>query len=54
MSNNTTTTVRWFGNAKGFGFLNGPDDEDVFVHYRAILSDDGYKTLSEGQTVEYL
>ena len=52
MSNKTTTTVKWFDNAKGFGFLNGPDGEDVFIHYRAIIGD-GYKTLSEGQTVEY-
>lgn len=48
----TTAAVKWFDNAKGYGFLDGPDG-DVFVHYRAILGE-GYKTLTEGQQVEYL
>ena len=45
--------VMWFNNAKGFGFLK-PDDgsKDVFVHFSAI-QDDGYKQLTEGQTVEF-
>jgi len=46
-------TVKWFNNAKGFGFLLGEDDtEDIFAHYSAIEMD-GYKTLKAGQQVEY-
>lgn len=45
--------VKWFNNAKGFGFIEQPDgDGDVFVHYSAIDMD-GFKTLDEGQWVEY-
>lgn len=44
--------VKWFNNEKGFGFIEYKDDEDIFVHYSAILSD-GYKTLVEGQYVEF-
>lgn len=46
-------TVKWFNNAKGFGFI-GPDDgsKDLFVHYSAIQLQ-GYKALHEGQKVEY-
>ena len=46
-------TVKWFDNAKGFGFIVNDEGEDVFVHYRSIEGD-GYKTLAEGQQVEYL
>lgn len=44
--------VRWFNNAKGYGFLGRDGGPDVFVHYSAIQSD-GYKTLKEGDVVEY-
>lgn len=44
--------IKWFNNEKGYGFINGPVDEDIFVHYTAIKQD-GYRTLSEGQTVEF-
>ena len=44
--------IKWFNNEKGYGFIEGNDDEDIFVHYSAIKQD-GYKSLSEGQTVEY-
>ena len=46
-------TVKWFNNAKGFGFI-GPEDgsKDIFVHYSAIQLE-GYKGLKEGQRVEY-
>ena len=44
--------IKWFNNEKGYGFINGSVDEDIFVHYSAIKQE-GYKTLSEGQTVEF-
>ncbi len=44
--------VKWFNNEKGYGFIEYKEDEDIFVHYSAIKSD-GYKTLSEGQYVEF-
>ena len=44
--------VKWFNNEKGFGFINCPDKEDIFVHYSAILSE-GFKTLVEGQYVDF-
>ena len=44
-------TVKWFDNAKGYGFIVNEAGEDVFVHYRSIEGD-GYKTLAEGQQVE--
>lgn len=44
--------VKWFNNDKGYGFIDYPDNEDIFVHYSAIKQD-GYKTLSEGQVVEF-
>ncbi|XXC92416.1 cold-shock protein [Streptomyces sp. A5-4] len=48
-----TGTVKWFHESKGFGFIT-PDDggKDVFVHFSAI-QDNGFKTLSEGQRVQY-
>ena len=45
-------TVRWFNNAKGYGFLGRDDGADVFVHYSAIETD-GYKSLKEGEPVEF-
>lgn len=45
-------SVRWFNNAKGYGFLGRESGPDVFVHYSAIRSD-GYKSLKEGEKVEY-
>jgi len=45
-------TVKWFNNTKGFGFIERPDDEDVFVHYSSIVGD-GYKALEEGDAVEF-
>lgn len=45
-------TVKWFNNEKGYGFIEYPGMEDIFVHYSAIKCD-GYKTLSEGQIVDF-
>ena len=44
--------VKWFNNEKGYGFIDYTTGEDIFVHYSAIKQD-GYKTLSEGQLVEF-
>jgi cold shock protein len=45
-------TVKWFNATKGYGFLSAESGEDVFVHFSAI-NVDGYKTLEEGQEVEF-
>ena len=44
--------VKWFNNEKGYGFIDYPNGEDIFVHYSAIKQD-GYKSLSEGQIVNF-
>ena len=46
-------TVKWFDNAKGYGFIISPDGEDVFVHYR-VIDGEGYRSLTEGQEVEFV
>ena len=48
----STGTVKWFNATKGFGFISRPGDEDVFVHFKAIVGD-GYKTLNEGDKVQF-
>lgn len=45
--------VKWFSAPKGYGFITGTDNKDVFVHFSAIQQDKGYKTLDEGQEVEF-
>ncbi|MFP3902983.1 MAG: cold-shock protein [Armatimonadota bacterium] len=47
-----TGTIKWFNDSKGYGFIEREDGEDVFVHYSAI-SGEGYRTLNEGDTVEF-
>ncbi len=47
-----TGTVKWFNAEKGFGFIEREGGDDVFVHFSAIQSE-GYKSLDEGQTVEF-
>ena len=47
-----TGTVKWFNESKGFGFISQEVGEDVFVHFRSIVGT-GFKTLTEGQTVEF-
>lgn len=47
-----TGTVKWFNESKGFGFISQSKGDDVFVHYRSIAGS-GFKTLKEGQTVQF-
>jgi CspA family cold shock protein len=50
MSDTVTGTVKWFNDAKGYGFISQEGGKDVFVHYSAIQSE-GHKTLQQGQSV---
>lgn len=52
MSNTTTGKVKWFNESKGFGFIEQQSGPDVFAHFSAI-SGSGFKTLAEGQEVEF-
>ena len=45
-------TVKWFNRSKGFGFIERPEGDDVFVHFNAIVGD-GFKNLEEGDNVEF-
>ncbi len=52
MSDKTTGKVKWFNESKGFGFIEQESGPDVFAHFSAIQAN-GFKTLSEGQQVEF-
>ena len=52
MADREIGTVKWFDNSKGYGFIERAAGEDVFVHFRAVQGD-GYRTLTEGQRVEF-
>jgi CspA family cold shock protein len=52
MSERETGTVKWFNDDKGFGFIERESGEDVFVHFSSIRGE-GYKTLNDGQKVEF-
>ena len=52
MSDRQTGTVKWFNDAKGFGFITPVSGEDVFVHFRSIQGT-GFKSLQEGQKVSF-
>ncbi len=48
-----TGTVKWFNESKGYGFIASEDGKDLFVHFSEIQGGDEFKTLAEGQTVEF-
>lgn len=53
MSNTATGTVKWFNESKGYGFITPTDGgEDLFAHFKEIVGD-GFRTLAEGQRVEF-
>ncbi|NKB61746.1 MAG: cold-shock protein [Gammaproteobacteria bacterium] len=52
MATQATGTVKWFNETKGFGFIEQESGPDVFAHYSAIV-DSGFKTLAEGQKVQF-
>ncbi len=52
MAEKVQGTVKWFNSSKGYGFIQRKEGDDVFVHFQAIVGE-GYKTLQEGQQVEF-
>ncbi|HQU72162.1 MAG: cold-shock protein [Calditrichaeota bacterium] len=53
MSDRVTGVVKWFNASKGYGFISNEAGEDVFVHYTSIRDEGGFRTLEEGQKVEF-
>ncbi|MCK6621140.1 MAG: cold shock domain-containing protein [Calditrichaceae bacterium] len=53
MSDRVHGVVKWFNASKGYGFISNGEGEDLFVHYTSIRDNGGYRTLEEGQEVEF-
>jgi CspA family cold shock protein len=53
MTERVKGTVKWFNSTKGYGFISRENGDDVFVHFQSIMTD-GYKTLNENDTVEFV
>lgn len=53
MSERESGTVKWFNNSKGYGFIERESGDDVFVHYSSITNIEGYRTLEQGQKVQF-
>ena len=53
MADRVTGTVKWFNASKGFGFISHEGGKDVFVHFSAIQQTEGYRSLNEGDRVEF-
>jgi CspA family cold shock protein len=53
MSDRAIGVVKWFNASKGYGFISTEEGEDLFVHYSSIRDDGGYRSLEEGQKVEF-
>jgi len=54
MADRVQGVVKWFNNTKGYGFISRDEGEDVFVHFSSIRDNGGYRTLAEGQKVEFV
>ncbi len=53
MSDRATGVVKWFNASKGFGFISNSEGQDLFVHFSSIRDNGGYRSLEEGQEVEF-
>ena len=53
MSDRVNGVVKWFNASKGFGFISNGEGQDLFVHYSSIRDNGGYRSLEEGQEVEF-
>jgi CspA family cold shock protein len=53
MSNRVNGVVKWFNAGKGYGFISNNEGEDLFVHFSSIRDNGGYRSLEEGQEVEF-
>ena len=53
MSEKEQGTVKWFNSGKGYGFIQRAEGADVFVHFNAIINNGGYRSLEEGQRVQF-
>jgi CspA family cold shock protein len=53
MSDRVNGVVKWFNSSKGYGFISNEEGQDLFVHYSSIRENGGYRSLEEGQEVEF-